>query len=170
MFSTKFMSKLCFVYALTFLVACGTGLSSSEGQIPTMETYVPGGADVSCINFRVESPKTLIEGAELQAQIITENTCDSQVALMLSYNISEDLLVVDKDSNVLWQYFSEPRQSVLKNVILEAGDRLSANVTWNGKDADGNAVPVGSYQIVGILYLEDSKRLENVQDLTITAQ
>ena len=95
-------------------------------------------------------PASVAQGQGLTAEISMTNTCDQAVKLALGWNVSHDLLVTQLDGTVLWQFWSEPRQAVLRAVTLEIGEKLTYTAEWNGKAQGGSKIPPGSYQLVGI--------------------
>ena len=60
--------------------------------------------------------------------------------------------IAKKEGQELWRWsYDRMFAQVLLDVEIESGKTLSYRETWNQRDNTGNAVPVGRYEVVGIL-------------------
>lgn len=162
------------------LLGCSTSSDTTKQNPFALTEYTPTGRSPQpCVSFSSDAPVQMTQGAKLDVTLIAQNICKEDVRLPLGSNVPQDLLVIDKNDVVLWQFssVSDPRQAIIEFETLSPDEKLTFQVTWSGTDNGGRVVPVGDYRLVGLLYSSDesnrevytgeNQNFETVQSLTI---
>jgi hypothetical protein len=147
---------------LTMLVVACTADLVTGTQPPST---IPG------LTAQLEAPASARSGDSITLRMVLRNETASPVALpaMSPGNEAFDLIMRTAEGKTVWRHLAGQYISgVGQSRVVQPGETVTYEASWNGRGADGVPLRPGSYIVTGRLVDSLDKAVISTRDVTIT--
>ena len=122
----------------------------------SLRENAPPDTEGDSLRVTLDLPTEVPVGTPVPITLRVENATDRTLTLYLTgRDIAFDLVVEDASGTVVWRRLHEQVvAAILRVEILEAGDALVLEDTWDQRSNDGEAVGPGTYLVRGEVLTE----------------
>ena len=157
--------------SIVALVSCGLVSCGRAGVAGSGPRYTNAPYSDPCLKPTLETPAQVSVGAGLEALLKLTNTCNAFQTAYLVDPVPANLLI-GQNGTVMWSLHerggTRPSLPPIPKT-LKPEEAAEFTLVWTGENANGDPLPVGTYEAVGLLTVVSSDPSRPYRDFEVIA-